>query len=213
MPEPKGDRWGQSGQGRALSVLIVGDSAALGIGVEYQYQALSGNLVTLLGDTHKITWKVFAHSGDTSAQFLQKLHQLPAQNIDIAVVSIGVNDVTGLTRSKVWVTNVRLIIQELTDRFAVHRVYLTSIPPMHLFPNLPKPLAWWLGLRARHFNAVMNSVTQSEALSTYVPVPFSDDLSEIAADGFHPGSQAYQVWAEHLAALILNECERCTAHR
>jgi lysophospholipase L1-like esterase len=203
LPEPKGQRCGQSGQGQELSLLIVGDSAAVGVGVDHQHQALSGNLVAPLCQTHAVRWKVFAHSGDTSGQFLEKLHSLPLDDFEKAVVSIGVNDVTGLTRSRVWAENVRLIVRELTAKFGVRRVYLCSIPPMHLFPQLPNPLRWWLGLRARQFNAVMKAVAQSEHYCVYVPIPYSDDLSEIASDGFHPGPRAYKVWGDHVAALIL----------
>lgn len=40
--EPIGERQGVVGFGQPLSLLILGDSATAGVGVEYQYQALSG---------------------------------------------------------------------------------------------------------------------------------------------------------------------------
>jgi lysophospholipase L1-like esterase len=204
LPEPVGPRSGKSGRGRELSLLIIGDSAAAGVGVKHQYQALSGNLVIPLSSTHGLRWKLFAHTGDTSSQLLEKLHLLPLENFDTAVVSIGVNDVTGLTGSRAWAENVGLIIKVLTEKFGVRRVYVTSIPPMHLFPALPNPLRWWLGLRARQFNVIMSKVIQGQQCCVYVTIPYSDDLSEIASDGFHPGAIAYKVWGDHLAALILN---------
>lgn len=35
LPEPEGEREGTCGQGQPLSILIVGDSAAAGVGVEH----------------------------------------------------------------------------------------------------------------------------------------------------------------------------------
>lgn len=42
LPEPEGRREGQSGSGQALSILIAGDSAAAGVGVATQEDALLG---------------------------------------------------------------------------------------------------------------------------------------------------------------------------
>ena len=50
LSEPEGHRHGQVGQGKGLSLLIVGDSAAAGVGVEHQQQALSGRLVAALSE-------------------------------------------------------------------------------------------------------------------------------------------------------------------
>ena len=49
LPEPDGERCGIYGQGRpTLSLLILGDSAAAGVGVVTQADALLGQLLTLL---------------------------------------------------------------------------------------------------------------------------------------------------------------------
>ncbi|WP_373084920.1 SGNH/GDSL hydrolase family protein [Zhongshania sp.] len=202
LPEPDGHRHGEVGQGKGLSLLIVGDSAAAGVGVDHQQQALSGRLVAPLSKTNAVRWKLIAQSGDTSRQLLDRLHAMPQEEFDTAVVSIGVNDVTGLNRASTWTENVRLIVQLLTEKFGVRRVYLSSIPPMHLFPALPNPLRWWLGLRAKQFNVLMKSVADREASCTYAPIPYSPELSGIAADGFHPGAEAYRVWGDYVAELI-----------
>jgi hypothetical protein len=54
--EPIGERQGIVGLGRPLSLLILGDSAAAGVGVEYQHQALSGVLLSQLMNEYKLTW-------------------------------------------------------------------------------------------------------------------------------------------------------------
>ncbi len=210
LPEPEGHRYGQLGQGKGLSLLIVGDSAAAGVGVEHQQQALSGRLVAALSKTNAVRWKLIAQSGDTSRQLLDRLHAMPQEEFDTAVVSIGVNDVTGLNRASAWAENVRLIVQLLTEKFGVRKVYLSCIPPMHLFPALPNPLRWWLGLRAKQFNVLMSAVAESERSSIYVAIPYSGDLAGIAADGFHPGAEAYTVWGDYVAELIQRDVDEQT---
>ena len=45
LAEAKGEREGRAGQGKSLSLLILGDSAAAGVGVENQKDALSGAII------------------------------------------------------------------------------------------------------------------------------------------------------------------------
>ncbi len=48
LPEPAGEREGLIGQGKPLSILIVGDSAAAGVGVDHQEDALTGAILSQL---------------------------------------------------------------------------------------------------------------------------------------------------------------------
>ena len=48
LPEPEGERSGIAGTGAVLRVLVVGDSAAAGVGAATQAEALSGGLISSL---------------------------------------------------------------------------------------------------------------------------------------------------------------------
>lgn len=206
LPEGEGEREGRVGFGQPLSLLIAGDSAAAGVGVDHQDQALSGRLVAALCVDRAVSWRLLATSGDASRELLEVLQAQPLAHYDTVVLSIGVNDVTGLTSSRVWVKNLEDIITVLGERFGAGHIILSSIPPMHLFPALPQPLRWWLGLRARQFNRLMESVAGDHACCSYAAIPYPNDRADfIAPDGFHPGELAYSLWGEHLAALIKKE--------
>ena len=211
LPEPEGPRSGTAGQGRPLGLLIVGDSAAAGVGVERQAQALSGQLQHHLQADHALRWRLLARSGDRAAPLLEALQMAPPQAFDVAVVSIGVNDVTGLTRRRDWARQLRAILKLLAERYAVRQVFLCGVPPMHRFPALPQPLRGWLGLRARQLNAVMQTVAAAQAGVSYLPMSDAARLDGMAGDGFHPGAGVYRAWAEHLAsrirALALDEAD------
>ncbi len=202
LPEPVGDRAGQIGAGPQLSLLIVGDSAAAGVGVDRQESALSGCLVRSLSEAHSVNWKLIANTGDTSAQLFERLTHAPKARFETIVVSIGVNDVTGITTVKEWVKNLEAIIEVLRHQFGARQIYFSSGPPMHYFPVLPHPLRWWLGSRARQLNAHMQKVTENNSGCEFVFVPYTFDSKFIAADGFHPGYYAYELWGQHLAGLI-----------
>lgn len=202
LPEPDGERVGQVGEGEELLLLITGDSAAAGGGVGHQRHALSGTLVSALSATRAVSWRLLAQSGDSSSRLLEKLTEAPANRVEIVVVSIGVNDVTSLTSCGRWVTNLHALATLLRAKFGAKQIYLSSIPPMHLFPGLPNPLRWWLGLRARQFNELMQAVAENEVGCMFVQVPYPLDPSYIAADGFHPGKFTYKLWGEHIAEMI-----------
>jgi len=63
LPEPSGERSGIYGYGPPLSLLILGDSAASGVGVPTQSKALSGQLITALGSEYRVSWKLIAQNG------------------------------------------------------------------------------------------------------------------------------------------------------
>src|SRR5690349_6600852 len=75
LPEPDGERSGADGAGALLRVLIAGDSAAAGVGVDAQASALSGCLVEELARDHRVQWRLIARSGYTIAQLIEGLEQ------------------------------------------------------------------------------------------------------------------------------------------
>ncbi len=202
LPEPEGSRQGVTGQGQPLSVLISGDSAAAGVGVDHQHDALSGSLVSRLSCSHNVSWKLCAHTGDQSSHLLEKLSQMPAESFDLVVISIGVNDVTTLTRLNNWLSNIEQIHQLLCERYKAKRIYFTGLPPMHLCPALPNPLRWWLGLRARQLDLVLQAFAEEHECCEFISIPFPLQPGYVAVDGFHPGPKAYQLWSDQLVQKI-----------
>lgn len=202
LPEPGGDRVGLTGHGEPIQLLIAGDSAAAGVGVDDQSQALSGSLVGALAKVREVRWQLEARTGHTSADLLQTLQQRPVADVDVAVLSIGVNDVTGMTPRAQWRGNLRAITEQLIEEGRASQIYFTSVPPMHRFPALPQPLRWWLGQRALQLNHDLRQVAKAYRQCTVVEIPFRGRADEIAVDGFHPGAEAYRVWGERVAGLI-----------
>lgn len=202
LPEPDGAREGVWGSGPELRLLILGDSAAAGVGVESQAEALSGKLVASLGEFYRVTWKLLATTGHDSAEVLARLQSEPAEPFDVVVMSVGVNDVTGRISYQRWLGNLEAIVHTLQKKFGARRVLMSSLPPMHFFPALPQPLRWWLGGRALRFNQRVKTFATDHDCCEFVEVPFPFDTGYMAADGFHPGAAAYALWGDHLARVI-----------
>lgn len=205
LPEPEGVRKGSIGQGKALSILILGDSAAAGVGVKQQQDALLGALLAALQHDFKIQYQLEAKTGDTTLQVLERIQQLKHQHFDVIITSVGVNDVTKLISPKKWLQQQQLFYAAIERKFSPHMILVTGVPPMHLFPALPNPLGWLFGQYSSEMNKKLAEFVSSRA--NYQLIQF--DLAhfkaldlQMADDGFHPSKEIYQVWAKELSNKI-----------
>lgn len=193
------------GQGKALSVLILGDSAAAGVGVEQQQDALLGSLLHELQHDFEVHYQLEAKTGDTTVQVLARAQQLENQYFDVVISSVGVNDVTKLVSAKKWIRQQQVFYQAIENKFTPTLVLVTGVPPMNLFPALPNPLGWLFGQYSTAMNRELAKFVQNK--QNYQLVQF--DLAhfkalnlKMADDGFHPSKEIYQLWASELANKI-----------
>lgn len=202
LPEPEGEREGHRGKGPPLRLLIAGDSAAAGVGVATQAEALSGQLVTHLTEHFDVQWRLSARTGLTTAQITERLVRQADQPIDVAVISAGVNDVTGRIGTDQWMADIAALIDTLRTVHHARRIIFAPLPPMHRFPHLPQPLRSYLGLRASTFNSVLAAFTRTQPDCHVLHLPFGTDTRMMASDGFHPAAPAYALWARTVAEDI-----------
>lgn len=202
LPEPVGPRQGVAGECAPLRLLIVGDSSAAGVGAATQAEALAGQLTSLLAQHFHVSWRLIANTGDDVQALMGRLSALPADDFDVALVAVGVNDVTAGTSPKQWRRQVSQLGECLQSRFAVQRLLLTPVPPMHAFPALPQPLRWYLGRQADELNRELYEVAEQATGWELAEPGFPLSAELMASDGFHPGAAAYTLWAEQVALAI-----------
>ncbi|MGW8461530.1 SGNH/GDSL hydrolase family protein [Pseudomonas sp. CLCA07] len=202
LPEAEGERQGMIGSGVALRLLIVGDSAAAGVGVSTQDEALSGQLVSQLANDYQVSWKLWARSGLDSQALLELLDGSAPESFDVALVSIGVNDVTSTLAADEWVARQDQLMDLLRSKYAVRQIVVSPLPPMHLFPALPQPLRWYLGRRASGFNTRLAELVARIDHCTLLTTRLAPVTGSMARDGFHPGPAIYSQWADDAAAVI-----------
>lgn len=205
LPEAAGPRRGQSGQElttKPMRVLILGDSAAAGVGVSQQEYALAGCLARELEQDRSYAWALWAKSGDTTAHTLVKLHLQPAEQFDYVIISLGVNDATSQCSLSTFLRRQRALYRRLRASFGVHRVLVTEVPPMQYFDALPQPLRWYMGQRARLLNQGLARLIAREPACELVQVNFPTERQYMAEDGFHPSAIGYRHWAQALAQRL-----------
>lgn len=204
LPEPPGARVGSKGSGERLRLLVIGDSSAAGVGAEHQNEALSGRLVDALSASFAVQWQLVAETGATTASTLRHVQKLEAGPFDIAVTSLGVNDVTSGVSRSVWIKQQAQLGQELRKRFGVAMLVVCGLPPVHGFPSLPQPLRWYLGSKASAFDRALEREVRTKAGVSYLSLRFTEDVSQMAVDGFHPGPQVYEEWGRRACVAIVD---------
>lgn len=234
LPEPNGLRCGridiQSNNStapaqnrRPLSVMVVGDSAAAGVGSQTQQEALVGKLIPALqqqsvirAQFNELSWSLQATTGHTSFDILRRLYVLPApqQPVDVMVLSVGVNDTTSSVSTTKWQQQLEDIIAIAQRKFGVEMLIFASLPPMAQMPALPAPLNNFVGAKASVLDEVLQQVCAAYDGVNYMATDFARMIEEhsngtpinisvmFADDGFHPSSLMYGYWAQQLAELI-----------
>ena len=206
LPEAEGAREGITGQRQTLSLLILGDSAAAGVGVAHQNDALLGAVISALQHQYQVHWRLEAQSGDTTSQVIQKTKKLVNQKYDVVVTSVGVNDVTRLMSAQTWIKQQQHFYQLIQAKFQPELIIATGVPPMHLFPALPNPLSWLFGQYAKQMNLQLEKMIAQQEDMQWIEYDIRKYQSmnlEMAKDGFHPSKEIYQIWGKEVAEMIL----------
>lgn len=205
LPEPAGEREGLIGQGKPLSILIVGDSAAAGVGVDHQEDALTGAILSQLQQDYQIRWKLQAKTGDTTSNVIRVLEKILAEHYDVVVTSVGVNDVTKLILADVWIKKQQKLYQAIESRFSPELIIAAGVPPMNMFPALPNPLAWLFGRYAKAMNSELEKFVSKKANMQWIEYDIKQYQAlnlEMAQDGFHPSKEVYTLWGQEVATKI-----------
>lgn len=203
LPEAAGARCGVAGAGPDLRLLIIGDSSAAGVGVATQGLALAGQVSRILAPRYQVFWQIEAETGATTLASLARLQAMPAQKFDLAIVALGVNDVTGMVPLELWLARQKRLVRLLQTRFDIGLICLSGLPPMGNFPLLPQPLRWVLGRQATRFDRHLARFAADDPSLVFVPLNFAMSPDQIAEDGYHPGGEIYAQWALVLASAIL----------
>ncbi len=213
LPEAPGSRCGAIGDGQPIRLLILGDSAAAGVGASSQSMALSGRLAGELAADFTVHWQLLAESGLTTRDLIARLADHPPEPFDVVIVSIGVNDVIAGSRTKTWTDSLAQLLDRLVADFGGRHILISALPPMHRFTALPQPLRWCIGLRAQRFNHELRRFARRDGRCTAVSLNYPWDPAYLASDRFHPGEPAYLFWARALADAIRGAHETGTPVR
>jgi lysophospholipase L1-like esterase len=196
-------------QKSGLKVAVLGDSTALGQGTDSVRQSFSFQYIDkYISTTQKnIQYRNFAVSGvKTQSALESQLPKILQFQPDLLFVSIGANDVTGLSEEKVFIEQ----FTKLADAIAQMQIKVIwmSIPDFVTSPILLPPLRNYLSSTANEYNQLAKKIVLERGFY-YVDVfdstrnEFLDNTAlYFSKDKFHPSKEGYALWVREIDKTI-----------
>jgi lysophospholipase L1-like esterase len=205
FPPAAGPHAGRVGFGKSLKLLAIGDSIIAGVGAPNVGQALPGQVAKALARRLgcEIHWHATGRIGlDAREVKRDLLPSIPHHAFEAMVVSVGVNDVTSLKRSRRWRTELTALLDALQAHSPHAVIALMGVPPLGSFPLLRPPLRTVLGLRATMFDAIASEIAARRERVVHIALGMDAQPEKFSADGYHPSTESYAELGEHVANLI-----------
>ena len=196
-----------SGSGRPLRLAMLGDSSAVGLGADEPGQTpgavIASGLASLSG--RPVQLRVVGVVGAESTDLEEQVDGLLADQAapDVAVVMVGVNDVTHRISPAVAVRALDAAVRRL--RVAGTEVIVGTCPDLGTVRPIPHPLRlvcrrWSRQLAAAQTIAVVEAGGRTVSLGDLLGPEFAANRGLMfSADGFHPSAAGY---AQAAAAII-----------
>jgi len=202
LPEASGLRTGISGRGAKLHLLALGDSIIAGVGTGRVEYSLPVQFADALSAARmcSVCWHIEGANGADISNLRQSITRLPLeQAADVILISIGVNNVTGLSSTRHWRTQLNQLILEIREKWPQARVIFAGLPPMGQFPLPPQPLRFTLGQRAATLDTIAAAIICQQKGMQHIPTDINPLAQEFCEDGFHPSAESCAYWASMLA--------------
>ncbi|MES1212272.1 MAG: SGNH/GDSL hydrolase family protein, partial [Leifsonia sp.] len=188
---------------RPLRLLVVGDSTAMGTGVQRLEDGVPGQLGRLLvaevATIGGVAWRAVGRNGATAAEVLAEFAPAAiAAHFDLAVVMVGWNDVLRLRSGGEFSRALGALLDRLHGASPDARLVVVAPPDFGRFSVLPNPLRWALGRHARALTSRAERVAHSH--STVLAPGF--DGRSVASDRFHPDADGYRALAEGIVGVL-----------
>jgi lysophospholipase L1-like esterase len=195
---PSGDGvYGRTrGRAKPLVFVVLGDSSAVGLGVERAAETPGALLAAALAELAERPVRLarVAVSGAESCELEPQVDRALAERPDLALIMIGANDVTTRTRPAVSVRHLAESVRRLREAGA--QVVVGTCPDLGTVRPIAQPLRllarrWSRQLAAAQTIAVVEAGGRTVSLGSVLGPSFAQDNSLFSVDGFHPSAAGY----------------------
>ncbi len=196
-----------------LRLVLLGDSAAVGVGVEWLSDTVGGQLARLLADgspetgqRHVLLSSVGVAASRSSDLATQVARALLGDRPDVAVVLIGSYDAASGRSPEDASAHLGQAVRRL--RSAGVQVVVGTCPDLGASRSMAPPLRQIAGLIGRRMaKAQAKAVTDAGGvvvdLASETGAVFRADAGTLCYDGFHPSADGYRVWAHALYPAVV----------
>ncbi len=199
--------YGQSrrnGHGEPLVFAVLGDSSAVGLGVQRAAETPGVLIAAALTELAERPVRLvrLAVSGARSSHLDAQVDKALVEEPDVALIMIGANDVTSRTRPAVSVRHLADAVRRLTA--AGCEVVVGTCPDLGTIRPIAQPLRtlarrWSRQMAAAQTVAVVEAGGRTVSLGSVLGPAFASDRDMFSVDEFHPSAHGY---AQAAAVLL-----------
>ncbi len=185
-------------------ILILGDSAAAGVGADNPRDSIAGRLGADFPEAYVINQGM---PGRDLSELLADFPRYPTKHLKLAVIMVGANDIINFTRIKNIERDLRLAVEKAT--LMANHVLILHSGNLGVAPFFPKTIGWIYTLRTLQVRRAYQRVAQETGV-IYVDLyasrrddPFLKDTAKFyASDGLHLTDEGYGVWHKKIRAAM-----------
>jgi lysophospholipase L1-like esterase len=205
---PSGDgiygRTRRNGRDKPLVFAVLGDSSAVGLGVERAAETPGVLIAAALAELAERPVRLvrLAVTGAESRELADQVDRALAEHPDVALIMIGANDVTTLTKPATAVRHLENAVRRLTEGGC--EVVVGTCPDLGTIRPIAQPLRtlarrWSRQLAAAQTIAVVEAGGRTVSLGSVLGPAFASDRAMFSLDEFHPSAVGYA----QAAAILL----------
>jgi len=192
---------------RPVRLVVLGDSSGVGLGAERPEDTAGLVLLQRLqGAGLAASLDVIAVSGADARDLADQVSEALARGVDVALISVGANDVTHRLPARVGGRLLGHAVLRLRDSDA--EVVVATCPDLGAVRRLGRPLRWWAAVASRREwwaqgRAARRAGARVVSVGARLGREFSRNPSHFSRDGFHPSSAGYAALAQELWPAVL----------
>src|SRR5688500_8835245 len=191
-------------RGRPLVLAVLGDSSAVGLGVDRAAETPGVLLAAALAELadRPVRLVRLAVSGSVSARLGEQVDKALVEQPDVTVIMIGANDVTSRARPADSVRHLADGVRRLVE--AGSEVVVGTCPDLGTVRPIAQPLRtfarrWSRQLAAAQTIAVVEAGGRTVSLGAVLGPSFATDRDMFSVDAFHSSADGY---AQAAAVLL-----------
>jgi lysophospholipase L1-like esterase len=193
---PSGDGVYGRGRGKPIVFAVLGDSSAVGLGVERASETPGVLIAAALAEVAERPVRLICHavSGAESRDLDEQVDRALTERPDVALIMIGANDVTTRTKPAVSVRHLADAVRRL--RAADCQVVVGTCPDLGTIRPIGQPLRllarrWSRQMAAAQTVAVVEAGGRTVSLGSILGPTFASDRTLFSVDEFHPSAAGY----------------------
>ncbi|HEV7212434.1 MAG TPA: SGNH/GDSL hydrolase family protein [Blastococcus sp.] len=204
---PSGDGVYGRRRGKPLVLTVLGDSSAVGLGVEHADRTPGVLVAAALTELAERPVRLvrLAVSGAVSRDLDGQVDKALAEHPDVAMIMIGANDVTTLTRPAVSTRHLADAVRRLKGVGC--EVVVGTCPDLGTIRPIAQPLRtfarrWSRQMAAAQTVAVVEAGGRTVSLASLLGPAFASDREMFSVDEFHPSAAGYAAAAAVLLPSV-----------